>query len=71
MPASGQVRHRRARVAALSRSRLPDDAEFVKAQQELKAVSLTEYVERVVNSAPPLTAEQRDRIAAILRGGAA
>ena len=30
---------------------------------------LAEHVRKVVDAAPPLTAEQRDRIAAILRGG--
>ncbi len=66
----------RARVGALSRSRRDDDAELVAARQNLKALKLEEYVRRVVSEAPPLTPEQRDRIAAILRsadpvGGAA
>ncbi|WP_156442349.1 hypothetical protein [Mycobacterium sp. IS-1556] len=32
---------------------------------------LSEHIARVVAEAPPLTAEQRDRIAAIIRAGAA
>jgi excisionase family DNA binding protein len=36
----------------------------------IEATSLAEHVKRVVAQAPPLTDEQRDRIAAILRGGA-
>ena len=35
-------------------------------QQKLKAERLEDYVARVVNSAPKLTPEQRDRIAALL-----
>lgn len=34
-----------------------------------RAEHLAEYVRRVVAEAPPLTDEQRGRIAAILRGG--
>ena len=40
-------------------------------RRDLKAQRLEEYIAKVVDSAPPLTVEQRDRIAAILRGGAA
>jgi hypothetical protein len=36
---------------------------------QLKAERLEEYIERVVSEAPPLTAEQRDRLALLLRGG--
>lgn len=32
-----------------------------------RAVELAEHVRRIVAAAPPLTAEQRDRIAALLR----
>lgn len=60
----------RARIAALSRSREPDDPDLAAARQDLRASRLEEYVARVVNEAPPLTPEQRDRIAALLRGGA-
>ncbi|GJO25672.1 hypothetical protein NJB1507_29330 [Mycobacterium marinum] len=62
------VFHERARVGALSRSRSDDDPELVTARQNLKALNLEEYVRKVVSEAPPLTPEQRDRIAAILRG---
>ncbi|WP_193048194.1 hypothetical protein [Mycolicibacterium baixiangningiae] len=59
----------RGRVAALTRSRPADDPELVEAKRNLKALSLEEYVRRVVSEAPPLTDEQRDRIAALLRAG--
>jgi hypothetical protein len=35
----------------------------------MKAEHLEAYVAKVVASAPPLTDEQRDRVASILRGG--
>ncbi|MHC9294186.1 hypothetical protein ACRCUN_17115 [Mycobacterium sp. LTG2003] len=59
----------RGRVAALSRSRPADDPELLEAKRNLAALSLEDYVRRVVASAPPLTDEQRDRIAALLRAG--
>jgi len=40
------------------------------AQRDLAAVSISEYVTRVVAAAPPLTEDQRARIAAILRPSA-
>jgi hypothetical protein len=62
----------RARVASLTRSRTTDDPELVTARQNLKAARVEDYIARVVAEAPPLTPEQRDRIASLLRpaGGA-
>ncbi|HEY3924962.1 MAG TPA: hypothetical protein VGL75_10420 [Acidothermaceae bacterium] len=60
----------RARVASLSRDRAPDDPLLVEARRDLKASRLEEHIRKVVDSAPPLTAEQRDRIASLLRGAA-
>lgn len=57
----------RAKVASLSRSRPANDPELIEARQNLKALKLEEYVRRVVDQAPPLTPEQADRIAALLR----
>jgi hypothetical protein len=59
--------HDRARVAALSRHRKPDDPALGDARRDLAAKRLTEFVRRVVAAAPPLTPEQRDIIAALLR----
>jgi hypothetical protein len=56
----------RARVASLTRSRTPDDPDLIAARRNLAAARLEDYVQRVVDAAPPLTPEQRDRIAAIL-----
>ena len=59
----------RARIAGMTRSRPADDPDLLAARQNLKALRLEEHVRRVVSAAPPLTDEQRDRIAAILRAG--
>jgi hypothetical protein len=59
----------RARLAFLTRSREPDDPDLVEARRNLRAERLAEHVRKVVAGAPKLTPEQRDRIAAILRGG--
>jgi hypothetical protein len=59
----------RARVASLSRSRTPTDPDLIAAKRDLRAERLAEHIARVVADAPPLTAEQRDRLALLLRGG--
>ncbi|HEY8653909.1 MAG TPA: hypothetical protein VIL87_12610 [Dermatophilaceae bacterium] len=59
----------RARVASLSRSRTPDDPDLIAARENLKAERLKVYIAKVVAAAPPLSAEQRDRLALLLRGG--
>lgn len=63
--------HHRGRIAALTRSRAADDPELIAARQGLKAARLEDYIRRTVDAAPPLTAEQRDRLALLLRGDAA
>jgi hypothetical protein len=68
---SAEWRRKRGKLGHL-RGVLPaDDPRVVQAQRDLKAQGLAEHVRHVVDSAPTLTAEQRDRIAAILRGGGA
>ena len=57
----------RARHAALSRHRAPDDPAVTDARRDLAAERLHEHVQRVVDTFPPLTSEQRNRIAALLR----
>lgn len=62
--------HHRAKVAGLSRDRAPDDPELIDARRALRAARLEDHVTKVLAEAPPLNDEQRDRIAALLRGGA-
>ena len=38
------------------------------ARRELKAARLADYITRVVDESPPLTGEQRNRLALLLRG---
>jgi hypothetical protein len=71
MPASDTVRHRAGRIAALSRSRKPDDPELVAERQAHAVERLAEHVEKVVAGWPKLTDEQLDRVAALLRAGGA
>jgi len=61
------VRHYRAKVAGLTRDRLPDDPELTDARRGLAEAGLAEHIRKVVDGFPPLTAEQRDRLAAALR----
>ena len=56
----------RARVAALSRDRAEDDPELINARRNLKALRAEQYVAQLVADAPPLTSDQRHRIAALL-----
>lgn len=62
--------HHRARVGALSRSRTPDDPELVDARRSLAAERIADYIEQTVEKFPPLTDDQRDRLARLLRAGA-
>jgi hypothetical protein len=60
----------RARVASLSRSRSADDPTLVEARRDLRAARAEEYIRKLVEAAPPLSAEQRDRLAILLKGAA-
>lgn len=52
---------------ALRRYRDPDDPEMQEAAREMRAASLEDHIRDVVDQAPPLTAEQRSRLATLLR----
>lgn len=69
MPAkSPQLRRATARAGAAVRYGHPnaDDA-----RADLATERIATYIQRVVASAPPLTGEQRDRLALLLRSGSA
>jgi hypothetical protein len=59
----------RALLARRSQDLPSDHPELTELRRKIKAKRLELHVAEAVASAPPLTAEQRDRIAAILRGG--
>ena len=63
--------HERARVASLSRSRTDDDPELVEARRNMRAERLADHIQKVVAEAPPLSNEQREKLALLLRGRAA
>lgn len=63
------IKSARGRFAALNRYREDDDPELIEAQRDLAAEVLAKHVAKVVADAPPMTPEQRDRIAAILHSG--
>lgn len=46
-------------------------ADVTELRQRLKAERLEDYIRRTVADAPPLTPEQRDRLALLLRSGGA
>ena len=56
----------RARVAAAKRHH-PDSPKTAQLTAEFKADRLALHIANVVNSAPSLTAEQRDRLALLLQ----
>ena len=58
------------RVSALSRSRSDDDPLLVEARRALRVAGLTEHIQRVIDAAPALTPEQKDKLAVLLRGAA-
>lgn len=67
--ATPNVRHHRARIAALSRDRSSDDPDLVDARRDLRAANLEQYIERTLAEAPPLTDEQIDKLAVLLHRG--
>jgi len=66
---SPEARRVRAQVAtAVQNGR---DAEAERARQQFKALKAEDYIKQLVDSAPPLPADVRDRLALLLRGAAA
>lgn len=57
----------RARLNALQRHRNPADPAIAEARTELAAQRLADHIRRTLDTAPPLTPEQRDRLALLLR----
>ena len=60
------ARHR-ARVAGIALKRGADDPEIALARRDLEASKLADHIERVLAEAPPLTDEQRSKLAELLR----
>lgn len=64
---NSDARQSRARLAA-ARRRHPNTAETEGLARDFRAIRLAEHIRRVVDFAPPLSPEQRDRLAVLLRG---
>lgn len=61
-----EVTKARARCAGLH-ARPQDDPDRIAARRDLIAAKASEYITKVLASAPPLTDEQRTRLAELLR----
>lgn len=61
-------RHERAVIAATDRHR-PDDPDLAAHRERLRAAKAAFDIARIVESAPPLTLEQRSALALTLLGG--
>lgn len=57
------------RYSQAKRNHHPDDPAVVAAHRELIAARVMAHVGEIIAGAPPLTAEQVDRISALLREG--
>jgi fructose-specific phosphotransferase system component IIB len=69
-----EVSKARATVSAFARcvkngEREANDPVIVQAKTNLAVANIAAYVEKVLSAAPPLTDEQKDRIAGLLRAG--
>jgi hypothetical protein len=61
----------RSELAIMAKTHAPSDPAMVEKRQELRALKLEDHVKRVISQAPPLTDEQRERIANLLMAGGA
>jgi hypothetical protein len=69
MPLDAEARKRRARLAALQRHH-PNRPDLTEADRRaFKANAAERYVRQLVDEFPPLTPEQRARLAVLLLGG--
>lgn len=68
MPAqSSEVRQYVGRIAALTRSRTPDDPVLVDARRALEIARNSARIDALIAAATPLTDEQRTRLAELLK----
>ncbi len=56
----------RARVAALSRDRQPDDPALIEARRNLRALRLEEHIRTILDGEPALTNEQAEHLGTVL-----
>ncbi len=73
-PSLSSLAAQRAEIARAERRRRrhPDEPDqTVELRRQYAGAKLAEYIQRVVDDAPPLDEVQRDRLALLLRGGGA
>jgi hypothetical protein len=70
-PIPREARKVQGRIAAASRHHPDDTTAIANDKRQYRYLVLEDHVKRVVAQAPPLTPGQRDKIAALLRGGIA
>lgn len=58
----------RSKLARLSKTHAPDSAQILAARRDLRAARAADYISKLVEAAPPLTDQQLDRLAMLLRG---
>jgi hypothetical protein len=58
-----------ARVVNLARWHGEDDPRMAEARRDLRAAELEDHIRRLVDAAPPLTDDQRRRLASLIVGG--
>lgn len=64
-----ESKYRRNRLGGLRRYHPPDHPKVIEARRELDVCNLADHVAEVVAGWPPLTEEQLDHIAGLLRAG--
>ena len=69
-PIPPEARRLRGRIAAATRHHPGDTDTIADDKREYRFLVLADYIKRTVDAAPPLTPEQRDRLAVLLRGAA-
>lgn len=67
VPISAQSRAARARLAKSTQATGPDSIETVDARRDFAAARLDDYIRDTLAKAPPLSGEQRDRLAELLK----
>jgi hypothetical protein len=65
-PSPETAKHR-ARVAGITLKRGADDPEVEMARRDLEVSKLADHIQRVLAQAPPLTGQQRAKLAELLR----
>ena len=57
----------RAQLGSVARRHRDDPQRIAEARRELAVAKIADFIESVVDSAPPLSEAQRDRLAVLLR----